>query len=265
MDNSVKRKVYSREELFSLKRSKSGGHHPIPAEMKRCFRGCRAGVKVKAWKWRYKPFLPSVIMGNVNSLPNKSDELEILVKTHKVYSECSLVFLRKRGWIKTSQTLNVDLPGFTLIRSDRDSKASGKKKGGGLALFVNQRWCSPAHIIVKEKMCCPDIELLAVGMRPYYVPREFSHIPEKIKPLICCIPISKKLTEPLPYHHWAGQITTWFFCRHVTNPMCGGSLQLYSQSGNGHQRLGYWGSKKLLWMHRLGCAAGNRGEHHGHW
>lgn len=60
----------------------------------------------------------------------------------------------------------MDLPDFTLIRSDRDAQASGKKKGGGLALFVNQRWCNPAHITVKEKMYCPDIELLAVGMRP---------------------------------------------------------------------------------------------------
>lgn len=71
----------------------------------------------------------------------------------------------------------MNIPGFTLIQSDRDAEASkGKKKGGGLALFVNQRWCNPAHITVKDKMCCPDIELLAVGMWPYYVPREFGHI-----------------------------------------------------------------------------------------
>ncbi len=36
----------------------------------------------------------------------------------------------------------VDLPGFTLKRSDRDVAASGKLKCGGLALFVNQRSCS---------------------------------------------------------------------------------------------------------------------------
>lgn len=29
---------------------------------------------------------------------------------------------------------------------------------------------------MKEKTCCQDIELLAVGLRPYYVPREYSHI-----------------------------------------------------------------------------------------
>ena len=177
MDTSVERRVYSREELLSLQRSKSGGHHhPIPAELKRCFRGCRAGAKIKARKWRYKPFLPSVIMGNVNYLPNKSDELEILLKTQKVYRECSLMCFTETWLNQNISDSSVDLPGFTLIRADRDANTSGKKKDGGLALFVNQRWCSPAHINVKERMCCPDFELLAVGMRPYYVPREFSHI-----------------------------------------------------------------------------------------
>lgn len=32
---------------------------------------------------------------------------------------------------------NVDVPGFTLIQSDRDAIAGGKKKSGGLALYVN--------------------------------------------------------------------------------------------------------------------------------
>ena len=64
--------------------------------------------------------------------------------------------------------------GFTVVRADRD-KQSGKKKGGGLAVFVNSRWCNPKHITVKERICTPDIELLAMSLRPYYLPREFSH------------------------------------------------------------------------------------------
>ena len=37
------------------------------------------------------------------------------------------------------------------------------------------RSTNPRHITVKEQVCSPDIELLAVGVRPYYLPREFSH------------------------------------------------------------------------------------------
>ena len=43
-------------------------------------------------------------------------------------------------------------------------------------MFVNDSWCHPGHISVKEQLCTRDLELLAVSMRPYYLPREFSHV-----------------------------------------------------------------------------------------
>ena len=55
-----------------------------------------------------------------------------------------------------------------------DHRLSGKKRGGGLALLVNIRWRHPSHITVKERICTPNIELLAVSLRPYYLPREFT-------------------------------------------------------------------------------------------
>lgn len=52
----------------------------------------------------------------------------------------------------------------------------GKRKGGGwYVLFIN-RWCNPGHITGKEQVCSRDIELLAVGVWPYYFPQEFSHV-----------------------------------------------------------------------------------------
>jgi len=69
----------------------------------------------------------------------------------------------------------VDLTSFTAIWADRDVRASGKRQGGGLIVFVNNRWCNPGRITVKDT-CCRDIELLALGLRPYYIPREFSYI-----------------------------------------------------------------------------------------
>ncbi|KAI3374668.1 hypothetical protein L3Q82_021241 [Scortum barcoo] len=56
-----------------------------------------------------------------------------------------------------------------------EARRADKRKGGGLAVFVNDRWCNPGHITIKEQHCCKDIELLAVSMRPYYLPREFTH------------------------------------------------------------------------------------------
>ncbi len=44
----------------------------------------------------------------------------------------------------------VALDRFHLVRADRCAVETGKSKGGGLALFVNERWCCPGHITVKE-------------------------------------------------------------------------------------------------------------------
>lgn len=69
----------------------------------------------------------------------------------------------------------VTLDRFHLVRADR-SRESGKMKGGGFAMYVNERWCNQGHISIKEQHCTKDIELLAVSIRPYYLPREFSHV-----------------------------------------------------------------------------------------
>ena len=68
---------------------------------------------------------------------------------------------------------NIELTGFSHVRADRDPSRSGKRKGGGLVLYINNRWCNPGHVTVKDIICCPDIELLAVSLRPYYLPWEF--------------------------------------------------------------------------------------------
>ena len=52
---------------------------------------------------------------------------------------------------------------------------SDKHKGGGFAVYVNDRWCNPGHITVKDRICSLDMELVAVGLGPYYLPHEFSH------------------------------------------------------------------------------------------
>ena len=114
-------------------------------------------------------------MGNVNSLPNKIDELAALTKNVKTFRECSLLCFSETWLTASIPDANMELPDFTTVRADRDTRACGKRKGGGLALYVNKRWCNPGHVNIKISHCCRDIELLAVSLRPYYLPREFSH------------------------------------------------------------------------------------------
>lgn len=66
---------------------------------------------------------------------------------------------------------NVSIDGFQIVRADRDCTKIGKRKG----CLVNNRWCNPGHITIKQRICSPDTELLAVGLWTYYLPREISH------------------------------------------------------------------------------------------
>ena len=136
-------------------------------------------------------------MGNVRSLGNKMDELSALVKTQREYRECSL-FCFSETWLHSHiPDSSVEVPGYSLVRGDRDCSKSRKKKGGGLALYVSERWCNPGLVSVKERFCTPDIELLTAGMRPYYLPREFTstiviaiYIPPSADAAVACDVIS---------------------------------------------------------------------------
>ena len=67
----------------------------------------------------------------------------------------------------------VNIDGFSLIRSDM-TKDSGKQRGGSVCMYINDRWAN--NWTVKKKLCPPNIELLTVGVRPFYLPREFTQI-----------------------------------------------------------------------------------------
>ena len=72
------------------------------------------------------------------------------------------------------QDSNASTATFQTVLSDRDCRKSGKKKGGRVALFVNNKWCNASHITVKGSFRSPDIELITVSLRPDYLPKEFT-------------------------------------------------------------------------------------------
>lgn len=137
------------------------------------YRGCRAGKARRLKKKRFRPALPSVVTGNVRSLVNKMVELAALTRTGKVFRECSVMCFMETWLHENISNSVVNLNGFQCVRADRDTVRSEKKRGG-LALYVNNRWCSPSHVKVRMAVCTKHIELLAVGLRPYYLPREIS-------------------------------------------------------------------------------------------
>jgi hypothetical protein len=76
-------------------------------------------------------------------------------------------------WLKEDDA-DPDIPSFSVFRCDRSAAITGKSRGGGVWVFVNNRWCT--NVTVKESFCHTDIELLTVGLRPFYLPREFNQL-----------------------------------------------------------------------------------------
>ena len=101
---------------------------------------------------------------------NKIDELQANVNFLSEYRHASLLAITET-WFEGDDK-NISLDNFTLYRGDRTAE-SGKQCGGGVCLFVNQRYCHPNHVHVTQDTCTPDVEILSATLRPYYLPREF--------------------------------------------------------------------------------------------
>ena len=100
----------------------------------------------------YRPFMPSVMTGNVRSLNNKIDELHSLSKFYSDYRQASIISLTETCLTENTHSTYYGLDGFSLYRGDRDINVD-KTCGGGV-------W--PI--------------LITISLRPYYLPREFTNV-----------------------------------------------------------------------------------------
>lgn len=108
-----------------------------------------------------------MIIGKVRSLANKIDELEILTRYMHEYRETCLMRF-SQIWLNASiPDSALHIPYFELVRGDR-TREPGKTRGGGVCLYINSKWCQ--NWTVKDVTCKPDIELISVGLRPFYLP-----------------------------------------------------------------------------------------------
>ena len=173
---------YSRASLLEIR--DSSPHIPttelpsIPPEIlrndsnkKKRKRGKRGGVRTKSRKRVNRLPLPPVVFGNVRSIVNKEDELSANIRFLHEYRESGLICLVET-WLKEEHP-DPCLNGFTTVRHDR-TQDSEKEHGGGLLTLVNNKWCK--NICIKSQHCDKNIEILALGLRPFYLPREFASI-----------------------------------------------------------------------------------------
>ena len=135
-------------------------------------RGRRGGVRERIKRRGYRTALPVITFGNVQSIRNKTDELAAKCKFYHEYRESAVIALSETWLQDKDANSTVEIENFTLTRSDRRNIA--RQRGGGLAVYVNDRWCT--NVIIKESFCNDDIEYLVIACRPFYLPSEFSNV-----------------------------------------------------------------------------------------
>ena len=150
--------------------------------------GKKGGIKSRCRKRGYRVPLPTIMVGNLRSIRNKTDELEACTRYLSEYRESGMLCFTET-WLSEVDP-DRQIPNFTMIRSDR-TEASKKKCGGRVCLYVNEKYYK--NICVHEKYCDPNIELLVVGLRPFYMPGEFTNI----STILVYIPPDGNYKDPL--------------------------------------------------------------------
>ena len=135
--------LFSSPDITRESTEHSHGHASTHRQRKR---GRRGGVLARFRRRANRPPLPSIILSNVRSIKNKTDELMYLIKTKREYSETS-VFCFTETWVDPSIPDSAVRPptGYTLHRADRCPDLSGKVRGGGVAFLINERWCTDSQ------------------------------------------------------------------------------------------------------------------------
>lgn len=135
-------------------------------------RGSRGGVRERIRRRGSRHPLPVITFSNVRSLSNKMNELLAKVRYDSEFRQSNLICFTE-SWLKEDMP-DPNLPGYTMIRADRDINMSRKSIGGGLCVYVDERWAT--QYTVRERVCTHDYEILVVSFRPFYCPREFGQI-----------------------------------------------------------------------------------------
>lgn len=142
---------------------------PVSGKRKRRrYRGHRAGCLIRIRRRRVgKLPLPSILLANVQSLDNKLNEVRSQISYQRDIKNCNILCFTE-SWL--NDYMDIQLEGYTLHWQDRTAH-SGKTRGDGLCIFVNNSWCTKSKEV--SVFCSPDVEYLMINYRPHYLPREF--------------------------------------------------------------------------------------------
>lgn len=137
-------------------------------------RGKRGGLHARLKARTSRPPLPSVLLAKVRSLENKMDELRTRIISQREIRDCCALILTETRQSNNIPDSAVQLQTHSIHRGDRTA-VSGKHKGGGTYIYINNRWCSDVQTVSKH--CSSDAELLLT-----LLPTEGVYIPPQANP-----------------------------------------------------------------------------------
>ncbi len=70
----------------------------------------------------------------------------------------------------------IELTGFSVHCSDRTKELTGKSRGGGVCLYINNSWCDERNIHSIKSFSSPDLEFHMLLCRPFWLQREITAI-----------------------------------------------------------------------------------------
>lgn len=83
----------------------------------------------------FKPTIPAIIMGNVNTLQNKMDELSAL-NNLQIYQEGSMYLFMEPRLTHLVPDAKMELPGFTTVRTDTKGSLTLTNVGVTQGMFL---------------------------------------------------------------------------------------------------------------------------------
>ena len=99
---------------------------------KRRRRGKRAGALVRLRQRGLRTSLPGIFLSNVRSLPNKLEELQLLLVGNRDFSSSAVLCFTETWLCGLIPDSALQLAGFQLYRADRVTELSSNTKGGGI-------------------------------------------------------------------------------------------------------------------------------------
>ena len=102
------------------------------------------------------------------------DKLRLCITNNKRIMDSNVMIFTETWLNSNSPDSAIELAGRYTHRVDRTADGSGKTRGRGLCIYINNAWCT--NSVTTESHCSPNVEFLMVKCRPYYLPRELTSV-----------------------------------------------------------------------------------------